>query len=228
MMNQAKGPEMCVEEDASYSAYIDTQNMDQWHIGDVWVNVINDLPIRVSVAPSNYHWDPETQTTSGSVDEWQHRTGQYHTTAPTWWQNITVIPGKGAQLFGMDDQLWNFTLETNLADMFQGKACTKAGIAQWRVDVTRGKVQDVLLSEVTAGLPCHSFFFLFDVGGDGRVSAPELQAGFRRSGIPLDEFLARNFIAIVDQDRDGALGEGEFVQILAMMIRRGAARSKPQ
>ena len=216
---------MCVEEDASLSTYIESTDIDQWHIGDVWFNVINDLPIRVGVAPSNYHWDPETQTTSGSVDEWQYRAGQHLTAAaPTWWQNLTVIPGKGAQLFAMDDQLWNFTLEMNPADMFHAP-CTKAGTAQWRVDVTRGKVQDVLLSEVTAGLPCQPFFTMFDADADGRVSAPELQAGFRRASIPLDEFLARKFIAAVDQDQDGTLVESEFVQILAMMVSRGAPES---
>merc|ERR1711865_247671 len=177
---------MCVEEDASYSTYIESTDPDQWHIGDVWINVINDLPIRVSVAPSNYHWDSETQTTSGSVDQWQYRAGQHLTTAPTWWQNITIVSGKGAQLFGFDNQLWNFTLEMQPADMFHSP-CTKAGIAQWRVDVTRGKVQDVLLSQVTAGLPCRPFFDIFDADRDDRVSAPELQAGFRRSSIPLDD-----------------------------------------
>ena len=124
----------------------------------------------------------------------------------------------------MDGQLWNFTLEMNPADMFRSP-CTKAGIAQWRVDVTRGKVQDVLLSEVTAGLSCHPFFTTFDANGDGRVNAPELQAGFRRSSIPLDDFLARNLIAIVDSDKDGTLDESEFVQILAMMMSRGASES---
>ena len=226
MMNQTEGPDMCVEQDAPYSSYVESTDVDQWHIGDVWFNVINDLPIRVGVAPSNYHWDPETQTTSGSVDEWQHRAGQHLTTAPTWWQNITVIPGKGAQLFGTDDQLWNFTLEMNPAEMFRFP-CSRAGIAQWRVGVTRGKVQDVLLSEVTASLPCQPFFTAFDAGGDGRVGAPELQAGFRRANIPMDEVLARNFIAIVDQDKDGTLVESEFVQILAMMkSRHGASESR--
>ena len=224
IMNQAEGAQLCLEKDVSYSTYIESTDIDQWHIGDVWFNVINDLPIRVGVAPSNYHWDPETQTTSGSVDEWQHRAGQHLTTAPLWWQNITVRPGKGAQLFGMDDQLWNFTVEANPTDLFRSP-CTKAGIAQWRVDVTRGKVQDVLLSDITAGLPCHPFFTTFDADGDGRVSTPELQAGFRRSSIPLDDFLARNFVASVDMDRDGTLAESEFAQILAMMMNRGAAES---
>ena len=211
MMNQAVGPEMCVEEDAAFSTYIESTDIDQWHIGDVWFNVINDLPIRVSVAPSNYHWDPQAQTTSGSVDVWQYRASQHLTTAPTWWQNATVNPGEGTQLFGMDDQLWNFTIEMDPNDLFRSP-CTKAGIAQWRVDVTRGKVQDVLLSEVTAGLPCQPFFTVFDADGDGRVSASELRAGFPT---PMDDFLARNFIASVDKDRDGALAESEFVQIFA-------------
>jgi thioredoxin reductase len=222
MMNQAVGPEMCVEQDVPYSSYIESTEIDQWHIGDVWFNVINDLPIRVSVAPSNYHWDPETQTTSGSVDEWQYRAGQHLTTAPTWWQNVTVKPTGGAQVFGMDDQLWNFSVEANPADMFRSP-CSKAGIAQWRVDVTRGKVQDVLLSELTAGLPCRPFFTTFDADGDGGVGAPELQAGFRRAGIPMDENLARKFIAIVDKDKDGTLAEREFLQILAMMKSRAAS-----
>ena len=137
---------------------------------------------------------------------------------------VEVHFGKGAQLFGMDDQLWNFTVEANPTDLFRSP-CTKAGIAQWRVDVTRGKVQDVLLSDITAGLPCHPFFTTFDADGDGRVSTPELQAGFRRSSIPLDDFLARNFVASVDMDRDGTLAESEFAQILAMMMNRGAAES---
>ena len=211
MMNQAVGPEMCVEEDAAFSTYIESTDIDEWHIGDVWFNVINDLPIRVSVAPSNYNWDPQAQTTSGSVDVWQYRASQHLTTAPTWWQNATVKPGEGTQLFGMDDQLWNFTIEMDPNDLFRSP-CTKAGIAQWRVDVTRGKVQDVLLSEVTAGLPCQPFFTVFDADGDGRVSASELRAGFPT---PMDDFLARNFIASVDKDRDGALAESEFVQIFA-------------
>lgn len=96
--------------------------------GDVYFNVINDLDVPVKFAP-----------VSGR-DEWQYQAGAHRGADTTWEQVVFIGPGKGIQLFGMDRQQWT-------AEGFAGLSGACAS-ATWAVDVTLGKVQDILLSKL--------------------------------------------------------------------------------
>ena len=111
---------------------------DDWLVGDVYIWAINDLELPVQISPAN-----------GALDKFAVIEGRLGSGS----QDVYIDHGRGKQLYGVDGQKW--LIQMVAAD---GQGTPLCESVTWMVDVSKGKVQDVLMSDLLKmeGDQCHA------------------------------------------------------------------------